>query len=336
MMKKFFYSFSILLISLLLISGCKDNSTENPVESSRMTLVASYNTPGFAQGIFTSVFNNSAYAFVADGPGGLQILNVTNPTAPSLTGSYNTPGTATDVFTTTINSNNYAFISDASQGLIILNVTTPSAPVLDTAIYFPGDAVLTSFIDSVNRIAYIGTFLGILYIYDISPLPGAILQMASFNAVDNINEIQVSSGIAYLAASDLGIIILNVANPSQPSYLSGFDTPGYANDVQVNNNLAYVADGPAGITILDVTDPFNPEFESNTSTLGVTYSLILSSTLLYLAEDDACETYSISNPVLPVQAGYFLTSDAVTSLSYYNGYLLASGQSNGMLVIKFQ
>ena len=59
----------------------------------RVDLVGSYDTPDLA----TCVALSGTTAYVADGSDGLQIIDVSTPTAPVLLGSYDTSGTARGV-----------------------------------------------------------------------------------------------------------------------------------------------------------------------------------------------------------------------------------------------
>jgi hypothetical protein len=58
-------------------------------------------------------------AFVTDGSSGLQIINITNPSAPTLTGTYDTTQTANDVTV----AGDLAFVADGFSGLQIINIT---------------------------------------------------------------------------------------------------------------------------------------------------------------------------------------------------------------------
>ena len=54
------------------------------------TLEGSYDTPGGAWGIYVE----GIYAYIADIAGGLQVIDVIDPSAPAFGGSYVTPGGA--------------------------------------------------------------------------------------------------------------------------------------------------------------------------------------------------------------------------------------------------
>ena len=74
---------------------------------------------------------------MAAGATGLQVVDVSDPTLPSIVGSKNTPGNANDIKVV----GNRAFIADGPSGLQILDVSTPTNPVLLGAVDTPGDAV---------------------------------------------------------------------------------------------------------------------------------------------------------------------------------------------------
>ncbi|MCX6600175.1 MAG: hypothetical protein NT025_01260 [bacterium] len=86
-------------------------------DSSHVRLLGSYDTPGFARGV--AVVGN--YAYVADG--GVRVINITNPVAPSEVGFCGTPGGALGVAV----SGNYAYVA-AWGGLRVVKIANPAAP----------------------------------------------------------------------------------------------------------------------------------------------------------------------------------------------------------------
>lgn len=69
--------------------------------------------------------------------------------------------------------------------------------------------------------------------------------------------IAVSGSLAYVAASDQGLRVLDIADPRHPQEIGSVDTAGRARDVAVSGTHAYVADG-TGLAIIDVSDPAHP------------------------------------------------------------------------------
>jgi len=73
----------------------------------------------YVTGLIRDIYIVGDYAYVADGDSGLQIIDISTPSAPSLTGTYNTGGSAAhrvDV------SGDYAYLVDGS-GLRIIDVS---------------------------------------------------------------------------------------------------------------------------------------------------------------------------------------------------------------------
>ncbi|MFO0795377.1 MAG: hypothetical protein U0586_15100, partial [Candidatus Brocadiaceae bacterium] len=65
-------------------------------------------------------------AYVADYGSGLQVIDVSKPSAPKLLGSSDTPGSAWGVAVV----GKTAYVADWDRGLQIIDVSTPSAPKL--------------------------------------------------------------------------------------------------------------------------------------------------------------------------------------------------------------
>ena len=67
-------------------------------------------------------------AFIADGSGGLDIIDVSNLASPSLTGTYNTSSASKGV---TISADgNTAFVANFENGLDIIDVSNLASPSL--------------------------------------------------------------------------------------------------------------------------------------------------------------------------------------------------------------
>jgi len=86
----------------------------------RRNIIGSVDTPGEANGVALS--GNTA--FVADGVGGLQIIDVSDPENPNIIGSADTPGYARSVAI----SDDTAFVADGFEGLQIVDVGYPENP----------------------------------------------------------------------------------------------------------------------------------------------------------------------------------------------------------------
>ena len=332
----------ILIIACFIViyfSGCKDSSTgPSSGGSSHMSLVGAYNTPDYANGVSVLNVNSLHYAFVADNASGLQIINVTNPTSPARISSFNTGGTALDVSTASVNNGNYAFISDGNNGLVIINVTNITSPVIDTTLHFQNDIVLTSFADAGNKVLYVGTYYGYIYIYNLANLPNSVSRYSVYSSpLDHIYGITVSNGLAYIAENSLGMEIVNVMNPSAPINVSYYDTPGNSYDVKIGDIYAYVADG-SSLYIVNVSNPFSPTFAGQVSTEGAAYyGVALNYPFQAFTADYelGVETFALSSPSNPQQVGYYNTSYLAGNITYANSYIFVADGADGLLILAF-
>jgi hypothetical protein len=333
-----YFAFITACFIVIYFSGCKDNSTSPSSGSSHMSLVGSYNTPDYANGVSVMQVNSLRYAFVADGASGLQIVNVTSPSSPSFASSFNTSGTAVDVTTASINNRNYAFVSDGSNGLVIINVTNISSPVFNTTLHFQGDGVLTSFVDEHNKILLIGTYYGYIHIFNLAYLPDSVTQYSVYSSpLDNILGISVYGGLAYVAENTQGLEIVHVMNPAAPINVSYYDTPGNANDVKVGGSYAYIADG-SSLYIVNISNPFSPTFAGQVNTEGAVYTGVALNYPLQAFTSDyelGVETFTLSSPFNPQQIGYYNTSYLAGNITYANSYIFVADGADGLLILSF-
>jgi hypothetical protein len=82
--------------------------------------VGSYNTAGEALGVAVS----GSYAYVADGSGGLQVIDVADPVHLRRVGGHETGGEALAVTV----SGSYAYLADGSAGLRVFDISHPASP----------------------------------------------------------------------------------------------------------------------------------------------------------------------------------------------------------------
>ncbi|MHB1037580.1 MAG: Ig-like domain-containing protein, partial [Pirellulales bacterium] len=176
-------------------------------------------------------------AYVADGPAGLVILDVTNSAAPVRLGGYDTAGYAEGVAV----SGTLAFVAEGDSGLHIIDVSNPAAPVrlggYDTSGYAENVAVS-------GTVAYVADGYRGLQIIDVSN-PAAPVRLGGYDTSGRAYDVAVSGTLAYVADGAAGLQIIDVTNPAVPVRLGGYDTSGDAEGVAVSGTLAYVADDSA-------------------------------------------------------------------------------------------
>lgn len=190
------------------------------------------------------------YAYVADGPAGLRIMDVSDPANPVEVGFYDTPeiGAASVVVV-----GDYAYTTDGGK-LRIIDVSDPANPFevgsCDTPQWAMNVAVQEPY-------AYVADNLGGLRIINISD-PTSPYEVGFSDAVAPFN-VAVAGDYAFVADGDHGLCIINVLNPSDPVEISRRLTRGMTYGVAVAGDYAYATERTMGsLYIFDVSDPYNP------------------------------------------------------------------------------
>ena len=103
---------------------------------------------------------------MANGSAGLQLVDVSDPAAPSLAGVYDTPGIARDVVIAP--DGNTAFVVGSTGRLQIIDVTDPANPSLLAAVTSGLSLTRAVDISSNGNVLYITDQIDGLVIFDVS------------------------------------------------------------------------------------------------------------------------------------------------------------------------
>lgn len=209
-----------------------------------LLLKGSYNTAGIACDV--SVLGK--YAYVADNDKGLAIIDISNPSSPTLKGSCDTPGYARDISA----SGNYVCIADKND-FVIVDISNPSYPGLKEIYNTIG---MSKSISISGNYAYVADWDNGLLIVDISN-PSSPILTGSYDTAGHACDVAVSGNYAYVADSKNGLVVIDISNPSSPVMIGRYDTAGYADRVSISGNYAYVA-VDNGLIIVDISNPSSP------------------------------------------------------------------------------
>ena len=207
-------------------------------------LLSTYRTRARSQ----QVTVHGAYAYLANGKGGLHILEVSDPYQPRRIGMFYPHGKAVAL----AKHDRYVYMAASGSGITIIDVTQPQAPTLVATLPLPGSV---SDITIAVPFAYVGTQQGTLTIVDLT----TPLQPQRLSAVEiggSIVDIAVDAGIVYLACLDQGVVMVDARIPQQPRILQRWSTSGAATGIAVHAQQIFVAAG--ALDVLDVAHPDAP------------------------------------------------------------------------------
>jgi hypothetical protein len=232
--------------------------------------------------------------------GGLQVIDIRNPSAPLEVSRFNTNGSAYAVAV----SGRYAYLVGSWRegmnwlcGLQVIDVSDPSHPQrLGSLQGAPCDFAALAVSGSFAYVACWG-----LEVIDISnpASPQRVGAVTDLCATD----MSVSGHYAYVADPWYGLHIIDISNPAAPQPV-GAVTNLWATAVSVSGNYAYVADGGSSLHVLDISDPANPHrVGGNSRPTG--RALAVAGNMLYAAGDDGLVILNTYQPPPRIESTEF-------------------------------
>jgi hypothetical protein len=200
-------------------------------------------TPGDALGVAAS----AGLLCVADGTGGLTLVEAADPANPSIISRLEGIGTVTCVAL----SGSIALVG-SRDALYAVDVSSPASPEIVGQVAAPPCAHM---VIEGNR-AYVSNEGCGFGIYDIGD-PGNLRLLGSFVVTSFMTDLAVAPPYVYLAGSTYGFGIIDVSDPAAPVEIAWLPGPEYAQGVDVRGGRAYVVNG-WGVTVYDVEDPTAP------------------------------------------------------------------------------
>ncbi len=269
-------------------------------------LQTSYGNPTLKGSVATTdalgVYISGKYAYVADRASGLRIIDISNPSMPTIVGSVTTSVSeiAQDVYV----SGKYAYLADGNLGLSVIDISIPSSPKIVGTVATNAYGVSVS-----GNYAYVGALTSGMRVIDISnPLLPVIVTTVSTTGASNIS---IFGNYAYVAAGSSGVRIVDISNPSSPVLIGTISSSTDAQGTYVSGKFAYVSDNASGLRIVDISNPASPVLVS-TAAIGYSVGSFISGKYAYSvgASVSGMKVVDISSSTAPFLVGTIATTDA--------------------------
>lgn len=294
------------------------------------SLTGSCGAPGSAYDVAV----DGDYAFVADGPFGLKVIDISDLENPVLAGSCTGGG-----INAVAVEGDYAFLAGGKSGLQVKDISDPANPTLAGGLNLPGTtndltvagnyiyisnldfglqvvdisdpanpvSVVTysSLGEVTNGVAVDGDYAYTvgnnsgLQVVDISD-PAHPVFVASYYMLGNTSCVAVDGDYAYAVNEHIGLVIFDISDPATPTALSEYSLPGIAYDIDIHGDLAFVANNISGLQVIDVSDPENPEHENSYDTDGQALGVAVAGDHTFIADGaGGLKVVRISMPLVP-------------------------------------
>lgn len=263
--------------------------------------IGQVDTNGSASGIVLSPDEKTAY--IADGDGGLKIINISDPLHPQIIGVYDTDGYAESVVLS--HDGTIIYLADYDHGLHIINVSTPTVPTLLTSMPTPSYAKNIK-LSADGQTAYIADGDSGLQIIDVSnpSTPTIIGALNTYGWAEGV-ALSPDEKTAYIASGNGGLYIIDITTPTTPQLIKGFyrTSKGWAYGITISadGNTAFLSSGYTGLDIIDITTPTNPALISTISSTAYNATLSVDGNILYIADHEYLKVINISTLASPQQ-----------------------------------
>jgi len=220
------------------------------------------------------------------------------------------------------------YVAAGVDGLRVVDVSDPTNPIEIGAFEDVYSVTWKSLV--VGSYALLAHDSDGVLVVDISDQENPELA-GSFPTSDAVRDIAVSGDRMYVAASDAGLRIADITDPTAPVEIGALDTSN-AWRLEPVGDVVYVvkaiANQPYELYAVDVSDPAAPVQLGTMQFPGLVWDLIADGDHLYVAgHDDGVRIVDISTPGAPVGVGAY-SLPSVTELDIQDGLLYVASHTN--------
>ena len=242
-----------------------------------------------ATGYAIVVSGNYAYAATSHDSRELTVINISNPSNPSLAGlHFNTPNTKSDGRGIAV-SGTVAFLvtdnntTNPGYELYSINISNPLAPTQLGGINLSSS---TRDIFTLGNFAYIASTSNIeeLQVIDISN-PSAPSFAGSYDSPgrSDSQSVYVVDTTAY--TSDTQLNILNISNPININSIGSYNAPGIPYAIYVSGNFTFLGHSQTNsqFNVIDISNPASPQLYGSANLGGIGYGIFVVGDYAYVA-----------------------------------------------------
>jgi len=161
--------------------------------------------------------------------------------------------------------------------------------------------------------------------------------IGSYDTDDNVWSLTISGNYAYLADGYNGLVIVNIEDPSNPTFVGSYDTDGYPYDVTISGNYAYVAHYSGLLAILNIEDPANPTLSGSYDIDDDAENVTISGNYAYVAsKSEGLIILNIEDPTNPTLAGSYDTDGSASGVTISGNYAYLADGYNGLVIVNIE
>jgi hypothetical protein len=310
------------------------------------------------------------YIYLANGNGGLRVVDFEDPENPNEVGSEEKITNALSVAVL----EDYAYVADGQGGLRVVNIIDPAKPALVGGLDTPGEAHNVAVTKVDNRIlVYVADGVSGLRVIDATdprnPIEVGHNEQPDFvtdvilvdnlvyvgdksnglwvmDITDPINPRDIGFTITqggasaldeadqnvYVAAYDRGLRVVDVSIPSQLNEVGAYDNPKNIVNILVED-YAYLVDQNRGLQIMDVSDPGSPKEIGFYDSTSIAKGLALEGDLAYMGESKNLKIIDKSDPEKPGELGSIAMPQNVNAIDVSDDHAFVANGEGGVVIV---
>ncbi len=235
-----------------------------------------------------------------------------DPSAPVLLSTFLAPYSVADI----VVDDTTAIVAIYDSGIWGIDIADPGSPRLAWSAPTSNGAEHIAVID--DRLLVADHQAGLL-IYDLNAMPQTpITGLMSFSSGSG-SEVIVQDDVAFVAAVNAGMQLIDVSDPAHPTLIAAYDTTE-SHGIDVLGDLVYLVDLYPGLLIFDASDPSAPALVGSYNTPGAAYDVAVDGSFAYVADDDqGIQIVDISDPSNPFRLSRVGYSDDIRNVTVHDG-----------------
>jgi hypothetical protein len=244
-------------------------------------------------------------ASLESGGGSFRTIDISDPSSPSLAGGPVGPEQIHPEKIVVIDGS--AYVADFYGGVHTFDVRIPGNPAFGRSTDDPPRRTL-ALAESEGYLLAAGGHDG-LFVFSLDH-PLNPREHGRLDLEGEVQGVDASDGIAYIVGGRLGLILVDLTDPSEPMVIHQHSDFG-AFRVAVEDSIAYVAAAHSGLIIIDVSNPFAPVELARVEDrwvgdVAVSHGRVVILTTEADGRRRSARFLDVSNPARPVERGFHL------------------------------
>ena len=307
----------------------------DPTVVSRTAVQGEWPHNDIIQGIYIA----GNYALLVIRYDGLQVIDISDPSAPVKVGTYDVAGWVNDLYVV----GTFAYVATSAGALQVLDISDPTA-VRQVGYYQLPEGQQMQGIHVVDDYAYVLwqhcestgypppgiTCRGSLLVLDVSN-PDAPARIGSHNITieDRVNDIYVTRGYAYVAAMQ-GIWVVAVSDPTAPEVVGQYERISDPSDIYVVGSYIFVSVN-GGFKVIKEYAPDLLREAGTYPTWGKPDDTYVAGNYAFVAASKSLRVIDVSDPFGLVEAGAYAPLSNPKCVHVVGSYAYVANWHNGTM-----